>query len=691
MAYEQPAGQPNLIGDDEEEDDFGKDEAYAREPAEKGFGGDQANRDDYKDGAEEKGEKPEPEVDTVSKIRDDFDELLNTTEHPPNLSTLYLNHFQNLFELSPGQRRFVGRKNTDMERFDQTLKMLKTWVEDEKTDPFDLSGAGSDQAHEFENNVPFLVMINDYLKEMVQQFEAPPPKKPKPPAKQTEEEFLDEFMNFIPENYNDIQFFSEFFHRNRHFRRIIKRYDQWSKTPPARRNHNYTQLFGPQRDKTPRVGILKVVHNVWSVFRQYELMPNNLRHAERTDNNSGINKRIRKVLKKTGDEQILKSFYKLRDSYQILTGIPDSPRSKSPKKRRQSEEKLDQSPKKPKAPGAPGVSVLHNANAGQPNMYLKITSHFYDEFRFMDSQVRYLGTPGWMEWKKYPEHTNAYKKFSEKAIKTPKGKLTLWEFWKEIDKQHLSERQAKELVGSKPEDEKKFQALYDSMQAFKTEWETANEREPTDFEYFHRMEHGIPEPKPKHEKHEVEAAKHKEAIDMFGGAQAGEELLKFVYSQQTAKVLLQANPQTKDLDKLLLHFDQMWFKYFPQGRISPADWVLTAADKIGIRTKEEIAKGKQTRRQEKLDNLMFVGKTRKRNTVYRSQWKDLYPYGTKFDALQRLVRHAQDRERYQNFLKKVRPQPPAKQKQKPQAHRIPDVQQLMDTADTWMSIKRNSS
>ena len=38
MAYEQPAGQPILVGDDEEDDDFDKDEALAREPVEEGFG-----------------------------------------------------------------------------------------------------------------------------------------------------------------------------------------------------------------------------------------------------------------------------------------------------------------------------------------------------------------------------------------------------------------------------------------------------------------------------------------------------------------------------------------------------------------------------------------------------------------------------------------------------------------------------
>ena len=88
-------------------------------------------------------------------------------------------------------------------------------------------------------------------------------------------------------------------------------------------------------------------------------------------------------------------------------------------------------------------------------------------------------------------------------------------------------------------------------------------------------------------KHAVEPAKHHEAIAMFENQGFADELMKFIYSQQTANMLIQPNPQTKELEKILLRFDQLWFRYFPHGRISPADWVLPPADEIDTTPADE--------------------------------------------------------------------------------------------------------
>ena len=108
MAYEQPVDQPNLVGDEEEGDDLGKKEASAREPVEEGWGGAPANEDDYKD---DEGEPPERELDTVSEIRQVYDDSISRGKDM-KLSAIYRARFQNLFLLSPGQRKFVHQKKT---------------------------------------------------------------------------------------------------------------------------------------------------------------------------------------------------------------------------------------------------------------------------------------------------------------------------------------------------------------------------------------------------------------------------------------------------------------------------------------------------------------------------------------------------------------------------------------------------
>ena len=104
---------------------------------------------------------------------------------------------------------------------------------------------------------------------------------------------------------------------------------------------------------------------------------------------------------------------------------------------------------------------------------------------------------------------------------------------------------------------------------------------------------------------------------MFNNQGFADELMKFIYSQQTANVLLQSNPQTKELDKILLRFDQLWFRYFPHGRISPADWVLPPADEI------DISKPEQSRKQYYMDRVMWKGRTNLLNQTLRTSHKGL--------------------------------------------------------------------
>ena len=254
MAYEQPAGQPNLLGDDEEEDDLGKQEAYAREPVGEGWGGDPANEDDYKD---DEGEPPEHELDTVSEIRQVYDDSISRGNEM-KLSAIYRARFQNLFLLSPGQRKFVHqKKHVDLKQLDDTLKRLRVWVEDEKTAP-DKAGAESEQAQDFEQLVPGLDEIEGYLAEMVRQFEAPPlrgggpPEKQKPPPaeqeeqgpEQTVDEFLADIDSHMPGGQPDkIDLFRVIFDEDRPFGEIMTRYHQWLNTPQARRNPNFSALF----------------------------------------------------------------------------------------------------------------------------------------------------------------------------------------------------------------------------------------------------------------------------------------------------------------------------------------------------------------------------------------------------------------------------------------------------------------
>ena len=145
-----------------------------------------------------------------------------------------------------------------MKLFDETLKMLMAWVEDEKSYP-DKAGAESEQAQDFEKTLPFLDKIELYLEEMVQRFEAPPPEKPKPPPaeqaeqgpEQTVDEFLADIDSHMPGGQPDkIDLFRVIFDADRPFGEIMTRYHQWLNTPPARQNPNFTALFEGKGRKT---------------------------------------------------------------------------------------------------------------------------------------------------------------------------------------------------------------------------------------------------------------------------------------------------------------------------------------------------------------------------------------------------------------------------------------------------------
>lgn len=383
----------------------------------------------------------------------------------------------------------------------------------------------------------------------------------------------------------------------------------------------------------------------------------------------------------------------------------------------------------PKPPHQRPISTLH---ANLQSNYREIANEFEDRFQFMDREVFFLGRRDAMTWDNFPAHEDVFNKYDD-PMETPLGTMTLWKYYRRI--LHVdSLSKAKNAVGVTNQEQREFEFLFEQMEKFKEEWKQANQQWEKDtnskipYKRFReqrrqnertgRQPKRSPSPRKKRKSprrkppplpstppqippippvqpqaqvigpvaHKVEQAKFNRAKKVFQAKDSkfGEELLGFIESQQTAKVLNTANPQSTDLHATLDQLYDIWYKYFPDGTISPADWVLESADwfstkhgTIGISQQigEKMFKGE----------LREPYKLKKRVQTYYTSKKDPK---FRFNALQRLLRYTQDRSRYDAYLKRKRVQPP-RRKPKPQAHTIDPIDQEMKQAKKWMRDVRN--
>ena len=136
-----------------------------------------------------------------------------------------------------------------------------------------------------------------------------------------------------------------------------------------------------------------------------------------------------------------------------------------------------------------------------------------------------------------------------------------------------------------------------------------------------------------------------------------EDLVNFIFSGPTMRVLEKVNPTAAAENKMVKKFYEMWYKYFPEGVITPADWTKERWDWF---------EAEHERTGRSILNLMearlFRGSARNKYTDVKTQFGHLYHSGDRADALTRLLRYAQDREKYAGFLRtrqgKRKPPPP---------------------------------